>query len=451
MKTKRVLAIISFIAGFMLLSSSIGIAGQLQPMRQKTTPTTQVPTVTPREAIKPATPSPTVKENQIPKQVVKIYSIAIQSIRLTSQCRLKIKLTNTGADLSTDQHKNSYVKVGQNLPISLVNFDPDGRLKKNGQTATFTENEPLTEDTNISIEVTLFNGIKTSKQKLLRPTCASLKITTRKETQPTTPAPTITPQKVAQPQPVTKIEIPAPMTPKSGDSPLGKKLNIPREPVSNPTLNIPSTPVKDQKALKIDLTRIVVTHPKADIAWAKKIAYTIQWNKFGQLSDTVSIVLKNCMGTAMHVIRNPTSNSGSFRWTIPESIRAGTYTIMVKDAKSQVIGLSDEFRIVEELKALPVDLSARQVIVKKPEENKKYEPEATVSIEWETKLHEQILNTANMLYFDIDLCDRTGATKIYNIEKRIDYSRLHLGNGRYRRDWTWNPGPWNESVRTGYY
>ncbi len=159
MKTKSVLSIIIWIAGFMLLFSSIGISGP--PVQMK------------KIVNQPPAQSPAVQESQIPKPVKKVYSIDIESISMTSQCQFKFKLKNTGADLTDNQHRNCSVKVGQdqNPGMSLATFDPGGRLKKKGETITYLENTPLTEDTNVFVEVTLFNGTQTSKQKLLQPTC----------------------------------------------------------------------------------------------------------------------------------------------------------------------------------------------------------------------------------------------------------------------------------------
>lgn len=195
MKSNRVLSIICVIAGFMLLFSPSGFAGP--PMEMK------------RTIRQPAAQTPVIQEKKVKQPVEKIYSISIDDISLTSQCQLKFILKNTGTDLTNDQHKNCSVKVGQNSPIPFTSLDPGGRLKTKGQTITYLENDPLTKDTNIAIEVTLFNGAKKTKQKSLHPTC---------------PNPMKELTQITESQSVQKKVIPAPMTVKSGGSPAGKKL-----------------------------------------------------------------------------------------------------------------------------------------------------------------------------------------------------------------------------------
>jgi len=189
--------------------------------RKVTQPTKQAPTVTPRKAIKPTSQTPTVQKDQVPQQVVQIYSMAIENLSLTNQCQVKFTVRNTGANLSVDQHKNSYLKMGQNQPISLKTFDPAGRLRTKGKTMISLQNEPITKDTNYTVGLTLFNNKQITEQKLLKPTCAS-KMTIQKVPQAVTAAPT-------GPSP------PPPMTTKSGDSPMGSKLiAVPKQHISMP-------------------------------------------------------------------------------------------------------------------------------------------------------------------------------------------------------------------------
>ena len=113
MRKKNVLSIIILIAGLMLLLTSSAFSQTPLPMRKIV-----------KEPAAPAQ-SPTVKKiQQAPLNVAKIYSISIENIIMTSKCQLRFKLKNTGANLTDDQHKNSYVKIGQNPKMSLATFDP---------------------------------------------------------------------------------------------------------------------------------------------------------------------------------------------------------------------------------------------------------------------------------------------------------------------------------------
>ncbi len=214
--------------------------------------------------------------------------------------------------------------------------------------------------------------------------------------------------------------------------------------------NIAATP--RQQPARTSFTKIVVTSPQANALWMKNQPHTIKWNKFGQLPGTVRIVLSNVGGTKIiHEIKDPAPNSGSFQWTIPASIPPGKYKIMVRASNTQISDLSDEFTITQELKARPVDLSSKQVIVTNPQENRKYAPRATIPINWETELPKDIPSTADVLFFDIDIYGPNGATKIYTIAKKEHWRSYHLSGNRYRTTWHWNPTEANAAIRTGYY
>ncbi len=216
------------------------------------------------------------------------------------------------------------------------------------------------------------------------------------------------------------------------------------------THNIPMS--HQQIPKQRSLVSFVVTSPNANVRWTKNQSYTIQWTKGVQSSNTVRILLSNPAGNALiHIIKDPGPNTGSFQWSIPESIPAGRYKIFVRVSNTQISDMSDEFSIAEEMKAKPVDLSLRQVIVKKPQENRRYAPNASIPIEWETKIQNYVLKTNNMLYFDIDIYDQNGANKIFTIEERVKYDKYYLGGDRYRLNWNWSPYAGNAAVKTGYY
>lgn len=114
--------------------------------------------------------------------------------------------------------------------------------------------------------------------------------------------------------------------------------------------------------------------------------------------------------------------------------------------------MSAEFSILDEdLKAIPVDLSSKQVIVKKPQENRKYPPKSSIPIEWETELPREITKTADSLFFDIDLYGPGGATHIYTIAKKEHWRSYHISGNRYRTTWGWNPTEGNKVIQTGLY
>ncbi|MCD4742707.1 MAG: hypothetical protein K8R67_09570, partial [Desulfobacteraceae bacterium] len=206
--------------------------------------------------------------------------------------------------------------------------------------------------------------------------------------------------------------------------------------------------------LKARTGSIVIKNPKnkTSSVWKKNRSYSIKWDKFGKMPDTVRIILKTSTGTGpIHVIKKSSPNSGYLSWKIPESIAPGKYKIVINASKTDIRGFSNTFTITRELKAKPVNLSSKQVIVKKPKKNRKYAPGAIIPINWETDLHKEILNTNNSLYFDIALYDRNGVNKIYTIVKRKDFREFHLGGKRYGTKWTWNPSEANSAIKTGQY
>lgn len=223
------------------------------------------------------------------------------------------------------------------------------------------------------------------------------------------------------------------------------------KPASNSQLKA-KTALADQ--LEAKTGSIIVKSPKNKTSsiWKKNHSYIIKWDKLGKMPNTVKIILMTSTGTGpIHVIKKSSPNSGYFPWTIPESIAPGKYKIVINASKTNIRGFSNTFTIIRELKAKPVNFSDRQVIVKKPQNNRKYAPGATIPINWETELHKKILNTNNSLYFDIDLYDRNGVNKIYTIVKRKDFRKFHLGGKRYATKWPWNPSAANSAVKTGQY
>jgi hypothetical protein len=208
-----------------------------------------------------------------------------------------------------------------------------------------------------------------------------------------------------------------------------------------------------QISRRVAKIQVHITSPQANAAWKKRQSHQIKWDKVGQPSQTVRIVLSNPDGTQpIRTIADPAPNIGSYQWTVPGYIPQGRYKIMVSLLGTQISGMSEEFSILDEdLKAIPVDLSSKQVIVKNPQENRRYEPGAAITIEWETDLPRDITSTADVLFFDIDVYNANGANKIYPIAKKEHWRSYHQGGNRYRTTWNWNPTEGNQAIRTGFY
>lgn len=94
---------------------------------------------------------------------------------------------------------------------------------------------------------------------------------------------------------------------------------------------------------------ITVTQPSAGAVWKKGEPRTIQWTKQGSTGANVRIVLRiPNQADAYLVIADPAPNSGSFAWTVPDSVAAGTYVIRVRSKNNnQVTDDSDQFLIKE--------------------------------------------------------------------------------------------------------
>jgi hypothetical protein len=101
---------------------------------------------------------------------------------------------------------------------------------------------------------------------------------------------------------------------------------------------------------------ITVTQPSAGAVWKKGEARTIQWTKQGSTGANVRIVLKvPNQAEAILVIADPAPNSGSFAWTVPETVAADTYIIRVRSkTNNQVTDDSDQFQIKDKDGAPPL-------------------------------------------------------------------------------------------------
>ncbi len=220
----------------------------------------------------------------------KIYKIEIVKFDLTGACRVRLVLQNKGTDLTVAQHGKSTLKVGQNQPISLSKLDPGKHLLKKGGTATYMEAKPLLKETNLTVEVTLFNGSKRSWTKLLKPTCKRPHLETgniasgikrREMKRKTSPVPAPGASKMFQPQP----EPPGkPFRPLVGQQSIKKTNQIARKKSAIPIHGSnkmfqpqPEPPGQPMKPMS-NKTTIKFPGPKAHVALRKT---TLQVRRLG--------------------------------------------------------------------------------------------------------------------------------------------------------------------------
>jgi subtilisin family serine protease len=90
---------------------------------------------------------------------------------------------------------------------------------------------------------------------------------------------------------------------------------------------------------------IVITSPTAGAVWTRGTTRTITWNKVGDQSAAVTIMLYK--GTAkVLTIASGASNNGSYSWTIPTGLAVGTnYKIKIVTLDNAVKAKSPKFKI----------------------------------------------------------------------------------------------------------
>lgn len=208
----------------------------------------------------------------------------------------------------------------------------------------------------------------------------------------------------------------------------------------------------NQKFKPSFVTTIKVTSPKLNEVYMQGEEYFIRWKTFGKKPETVKIVLLEATGnTRVHTIKESIQNTGWILSRIPKYTAPGQYKIQVRVPGTRIYGRSEIFTISKKLKAKPVDLSSKQVIVTHPGENRKYPPGSGIPIRWETDIPKSLLKTGNVLYFDIDLYDKNGTTKIFTIEKDIYFKDYLFKGNKYRKRWSWKPDQGNQAIKTGQY
>ncbi len=97
--------------------------------------------------------------------------------------------------------------------------------------------------------------------------------------------------------------------------------------------------------IKEPVTTFEVRKPTSGDKWYKNQTYSIEWVKHGPARiDKVKIKLMQG-NTQKYLITNSTENDGFYRWTIPDSINEGTYSIKVESLDRSVSGKSENFSI----------------------------------------------------------------------------------------------------------
>jgi 5-hydroxyisourate hydrolase-like protein (transthyretin family) len=90
---------------------------------------------------------------------------------------------------------------------------------------------------------------------------------------------------------------------------------------------------------------IVVTSPAAGVTWGKSTTHDILWTVNGTMDANVKIHLMRGT-TVVQTIVGSTANSGSYSWTIPDSLTARSdYKVRVKTIDNAVNGKSGKFAI----------------------------------------------------------------------------------------------------------
>ncbi len=91
---------------------------------------------------------------------------------------------------------------------------------------------------------------------------------------------------------------------------------------------------------------ITVTSPISGGTYYNLNTLPISWTTTGSVGSNISIELVNTANATIAVIVDPTTNSGSYSWAIPNSISAGSYKIKIYNTGSgSVVGYSGIFSV----------------------------------------------------------------------------------------------------------
>ncbi|MGD2246117.1 MAG: Ser-Thr-rich GPI-anchored membrane family protein [Candidatus Aminicenantes bacterium] len=87
---------------------------------------------------------------------------------------------------------------------------------------------------------------------------------------------------------------------------------------------------------------IVVTNPNAAAKWIQGRNYVITWDKAGEMSTQVKIILYQSENEVL-VIADSTDNDGAHSWTVPPNLLPGKYAVHVMTLDESVSDRSDDF------------------------------------------------------------------------------------------------------------
>jgi hypothetical protein len=88
-----------------------------------------------------------------------------------------------------------------------------------------------------------------------------------------------------------------------------------------------------------------IISPKADSAWARGRAYTIQWTHAGAAGAPLTIRLVS-PGAGIAGIAERVPDSGLFAWQVPGTLAPGPYTIRIESIAGMLLSESGVFRVV---------------------------------------------------------------------------------------------------------
>ncbi len=91
---------------------------------------------------------------------------------------------------------------------------------------------------------------------------------------------------------------------------------------------------------------ITVTSPHSGNIWYRGSSYTITWTHTGNMNEYVKIRLYQGDKKILEIV-NSTSNNGSYRWRVPESLQEGEYYVRVKTVDNAVYDDGEIFKIME--------------------------------------------------------------------------------------------------------
>ncbi len=126
---------------------------------------------------------------------------------------------------------------------------------------------------------------------------------------------------------------------------------------------------------------ITVTSPHAGDTWTKGQRYTIRWTKTGNMDGFVNITLYRGRVNILEIVER-TGNDGSYDWTVPTNLSAGTYMFRVKTTDGQVYDYSDEFTIAEAQQKTPQSPNLKIISLSSNLETNYLYFENTYRIEW---------------------------------------------------------------------